>query len=325
MNCAYKSLAKLSSAVLALVAAMGSAHAVTLADSTASLTNLKFTLVDLDPSDGIAPSVTFGSGVLSTYFQQGAAEPLSMDQALGGLFSGTASGSLGNNSYQIALPSEITLRSRVDSADLLLGESYPEQSQYVGSAYAYNAYTAERDPFNEGALASRFTLSANTALFITGQASARSKVATSADLEGAALASLFDPALADVEGLVSGFDSYAGVTMQLSSDPGGVFPPGEPYGRTSRFMRTSGAVGVDSPEGFDSGAFALSFANGEAESADGFLSLDVSATASAWAAAPALSTFKVAAIPEPSTYLLMGLGLVGIGLARSRHQAEKAS
>ncbi len=324
MNCEYKSLAKLSSAVLALVAAMGSAHAVTLADSTASLTNLKFTLVDLDPSDGIAPSVTFGSGGLSTYFQQGAAEPLSMDQALGGLFSGTASGSLGNNSYQIALPSEITLRSRVDSADLLLGESYPGQSEYLGSAYAANEYYAENDPFNEGAVASSFTLSANTALFITGQASARSKVATSADLEGAALASLFDPALADVGGLVSGFESYARVAMQLSSTPD-YFESPEPNARTSRFERTSGASGVDSPEGFDSGAFALSFANGEAESADAYLNLNVSTYASGWAAALALSTFKVAAIPEPSTYLLMGLGLVGIGLARSRHQAEKAS
>ncbi len=323
MKLVFKKLSALSVGVLALVASLNSAQAVTLGSATASLTNLKVTLVDLDPSDGIAPSATFGPGLLATFFQQNAVFADGINQETGGLFNPTAaSGSDGKVSYELSATG-ITLSSVSDSADLPPADTRAVRSVSLSSGVIYRNI-GDPDPEASFPEMGRFTLGANTGMVISGSADVSAAGPTSADVQAADIPALFNDSQVDMSKLLLSFSTSAVVDLFISSalNADGDYEGDLPNGTTGSFRRAASVNGVDSPEDSGSGSFALTLTNASAESLEAVVSFGMTASTRVFASASRVTVPEVPAIPEPSTYLLMGLGLAGIGFARSRQQSK---
>lgn len=320
---------------LVLVAALGSAHATTLATANASLSNIKITLVDLDPNDGIAPSVTFGSGFLGLYGDQIASASAYVGSSPGTLFGATASGAQNGLSYNLS-PSSINIGASVDSSDI--SQAAPldySDYYYAGAGKSLDFASAPAVDFNSGDhnynRISKFTLSANTGLLITGTASASVTAVSNGDVK-TAVAGSFDPTVVDLSGMNAAAYASSSISFILASpsilteDSHMWDVPNSSISTVNRAVDSYIGNEDEAVDFQDSSSFVLTFANGSAESAEGVLALIMQAGTSASAYAPALYPTEVpTTIPEPSTYLLMGLGLAGIGLACSRQRAKQAA
>lgn len=276
-------------------AGLGSAQAITLASATASLSNVQITLIDLEPHDGIAPSVSFSQGALA-----GAAGPISYDLS----------------------PTGIVLTSTQSSADLL-----PLLSSGDVTASGWVNYTPTSEPDAPTFSMPTFFLSANTKMVITGTASATRTVASSGEVS--ALSAQLDATRFDVSQVDVTAGAHAQLLLLLASAEefaSGEYAPSDLATIDDRYLdRLADTDAVGGAAGVDSRSFTLSFSNTGAASTNGIMYFGMGVSASAVMAVappPVVTEPEVPAIPEPATCLPMGLGLVGIAVAPAHHQSN---
>lgn len=279
---------------LALVAATAlgapAAHAASSAD--ASFTGIGFQLIDLNPTDGIAPWISFAAGArtevsawVSAPFssQSGsAARPgvLQTVQTSAAIDNGTAAAQAGPDSLSASGFTEGLL---------------PFETGFGSSTFQASARGAS--------WWSGFTLSPNTLLVITGlgQVQASTTVGLDASFNS-------ESASAQISLSVSG-QGIDGGGQQSSSDGLSTYASW-----TSVWNGQSWGYAGESRSGSDT--LSASFLNISGQSITGTLDLNVSLSGHSAVAAP------TQAVPEPSTWALMlgGLGLCA-SLARRRRRA----
>jgi hypothetical protein len=161
------SLIKLSVLSLALVLALGvqTAHAAT---GTASLTNFKFTLTDLDPNDGITPSLVFSNNYGSSLVEgdvytvfNGAPSPNYLDSR-SGLFS--------------QVSNSLPFKGAPAESSVTANGLYASATSSPGTIKLFEAAVSAYDPVANQYIGSIFL-------------SAKSKLTVTADFEGSATSS----------------------------------------------------------------------------------------------------------------------------------------
>ena len=299
--------------LLGLTQAVAVHAAPLVASSTASITGLSYRLVDLDLTDGITPWIQFNpnnyvnmwAGTLA-YSDGTPIEVLefsALDASALGNYSTSLSSSDGAAASVIA-PGTQTASVQVDSALVAsnavlnsYGEGWTESStefRYLTGSF----YAAGSQDEVTGQITG-FTVSANTAVLFEGNYAFE----TTADLTV-----VQDGIYSAAEGwsnvVVTGSNESM-LTLQLSSvdEPEGEF--------FQDFDAQTFLLGYQEPENTlfsasKSGGFSLSFEN--------FSSMDVQAVFTAEVQTKLdAGVYAVPAIPEPSTYAMMGLGLGLLG------------
>jgi PEP-CTERM motif len=391
----------LSRLVLALglgLAGATSAHAADIASATASISSLRYRLIDLDLNDGITPTLSVGGGLSVSGFTSvknadGFVEQNPLDQnniastpwfssgvitwasaapgASATLGGGMVSTSVKVNSDSLLANARLesnTTNSQIQTYDndgilryATVTETINRQStsaqQYV-EAMSELPNLDVTDEFGNvyPTPQPNITLSANTLLLVEGTLTLA--VNASSQAFSSAISSVLSP-LALANGNHQGhLSAFAGVGFDPVSTyqvlPGGsTLEQGQPtYTALNQALsfdtyRVSQDWAPYDPDaapktelnGGDARAFALTFANTGTVDLQGFLSVrvnvDAYVTSDAYQQDTTL-TFgdpvpdtpvlpPVPGIPEPSTYALMGLGLVGIVLARRRLRPTHAA
>lgn len=321
----------LASAILSalpLMARAGDTSPV-VSSSTVTLSNLRFELIDLNANDGVTPSVSFDlTGQLSI------SGPLASNTS-----SSTYSNTLlpstpttvvsdsGRSSITTTADS-VTLKSVTTVQDLL--STNPNFTTSLGYNYGYmgNNNRADLSVNNPQSIANnltalsfgQFTLSANTILRITGTASSNSSL-DATGLLGAMPNGASNPTLS-----INKYPDPSAVGLALGKinaiQNGDMITPTGLQGSLAT-VPTHPTLSVDqtNPTASDTQSqdFELVYTNLHSASVTGDVSFSLSAINDLsvnWNYS--LPDTGVPSIPEPATYALMGLGLVGIALTRRR-------
>ena len=349
-------------ALAGLLSVASVAQAQSAINASLSVNRISWQLVDLDPNDGVAPSITFtapdGLGAVAAadgvsrfvlasesansgntypatqYIQAniGSAGPLSSPfggstQSVTSL-DNTVSGTLSTDGFGISAlltgQDLFTLREPVRPG--VNGENLATGKDWVVSAGGYGGYGYgggsrvspiygvdgvttgyDFDPFALPEWTPYFTVSANTAVVFSG--------------ELAATASRDPSLLGEIDPLTTSFGAGGYAVFEVSR-----YQPkdGQASWLTLDDVRNAFdtetayldfELAADVLSASDQRAFSLRFANTSSESVNGLVDMYASVGVGAAGLAP---------IPEPSTYALMGLGLVGL-LAVSRRRQARAS
>ncbi|GGY03845.1 PEP-CTERM sorting domain-containing protein [Massilia dura] len=277
--------------LLAASALAGMAQgAVASATSAGGLGAVTITLVDLDPNDGITPSIRFATdadgidgGTVSGELRSWTADGESFREFRS---QGTGPASL------VAAGRDTAMASAGGSVTGLAGAGFSAlaaQGQAGSGATARGSYDVSAQSAWVG-----FTLSANTAVQFSASGWAQGSTSTGGD-----------PA--------TGWDEAGGALVALSAggpDGGGsiVWDDDERIATASYTLDGAGNVHGDAQSW--SGLLGVSFSNATGASADGIFTAEVRA----------FGHSAVSAVPEPATgvMLLAGLGLVGAGVRRQR-------
>lgn len=336
-----RTLAAVSLSILSTVLTSNHAQAA-LVDITTSVSGLSYRLIDLAPDDGIAPSLVFSTNTkvgLATY--AGDPSNLSTMMLAGGVFNGVSgqlmsSGGTTQASYSPGLISA----SLSVGADELQSQGYAYQAAFIE---IHGTVLTDDYPFpveGEGDLS--FTLSPHTGLVIEADVSVRHAVNPAAYL-GSAQAQ----ALADNQEALSAY-SFAGVYMSLGQfndlaapegfqaqyaseadffvEKGYSFDQGDEFSLERRTLVVGIANGLDTAQALtfrlEGGAMIDFFTRLTDSPVDPVDPIDpIDPVDPVDPIGPIGGGGVTPAIPEPSTWALMGLGLVGVAGASRRHAA----
>ncbi|WP_295993592.1 PEP-CTERM sorting domain-containing protein [Rugamonas sp.] len=278
-----KRITRLTLAAAAVaVATAGAAQAA--ATSSASFGNLVITLTDLDPNDGIAPSLTFqvnGKPSISGQTRSFGDERIEhdyVDTTVGQ--QGALSGSLND----VLASSKATVNSVANLAGF---SSMATTGAALSTADGYGLYSSSA--FGESPLMNTFTLSANTRITVTVDAAI--SVQTTLGYNSAI-----------------GQDEQANASLRLLLGPFG--PAGtdlnQSLNATFAYADDGSIIGQSASW---SGPISVSYSNLTAFDATGKFNAEVS-----------VSGYSALAVPEPGSYamLLAGLGLVGWRVGRRK-------
>lgn len=290
--------------------------------ANASLSGLSYRLIDLTPDDGIAPTVTFGPswGVMSVAGLPDAENMYPMSSSgidLGETgFTPLAPVSVALTGANASADSaRVVTASVIQSADLI--KNLDPGTRIAQSIYAgdIRADVAIMPLISEG----NITLGANTGIIITGMGHIAGQFDSSA--VQAALEALPNSR----EAWVGWGQASASVHVSLSQRTTQVDEAGNLYSESE--IRSGFSLTRDVwSESFDhSSPFSLQFLNLGNEADEVSLNMAVSARTelTGWVdfrdpADIVIPPPVTPGVPEPGTYLLMGLGLVGLAFARRR-------
>ena len=315
-----RKLAAVSLSVFLGTASLTAAHAAML-EASINVTGLTFRLIDLAPDDGVAPSLVLQSNYLGLSNGLGDAQ-IVREWHDGGVFS-TQSWQLSSDNGLVQAsyaPGSISGSVSVNPADVVnVGNSF--------SAEVVHGFGA--DPYAEWTPSDwAFTLSANTALVIEADVSTQYSIDHAAFQNSAEAQTLAEAE----QGMQVTLGDHASMSIWINADGWGSSDPlNAPedflaqYARDSQYGEYSNAIVLGSGEGLNSrsGSLVAGIANGtDADTQLRFLfSASVGAVFETFSKNPVT---EVPVIPEPSTWALMGLGLVGVAAA-TRRRARTAS
>jgi PEP-CTERM motif len=329
-----------------------------LAGASVTLGGLNLQLIDLDLNDGVTPSLTLTAPITLNFLDHANSDSQTLVEDSYNWDTANRSSTTGMSSFNTA-PNGFKASAQIAPSDLLLttlgpyvnsvddgtgnvGRSTTIVDSSANSSVNLNARNLGQEDFNANTnqWEQRFagTLSANTALIITGTTTLsltldRASLSgvrlddTGGDVEqtlnGSALASAsFKLIGGDISKLGSGYNNGLG---------GDVFQSSFETSDSIEYLQTEdvalGRGGVLLTEGLINRELIQNFSlvafNTTGNATDIGMAVDVYAGAS-WRNSVATSTQvnlpSTPGVPEPSTYALMGLGLVGIALASRRQR-----
>jgi len=304
---------KLLHLALLALAASAAPHLATAGTATASasITGLSWRLIDLDPNDGVAPSISFSAMAADGTLRQATSEATVYAQLLGTeeilrASSPTPFGSFGPMGKSLAGVGEATAVGTPLSALVTASSTTPilrpDQAGLAAESFAAVSLVEEqRLPFCFG-WCPNFTLSARTMLVVEGIGSA------TAHLPGDA--GEFD-------------EAEAKVSLALV---GNATPGGSPFGRQTTYDEIE--FKLEGPGTQDASlldqAMLVSFENGTGADMAGLLLVRTWASTTLYGVVDPSGVLSP--VPEPGTWALMlaGLGIVGIG-ARQRGRSGRRS
>lgn len=282
------------------------AHAV--ATSSATLGPLTITLFDLDPLDGIAPSLTFGNPYgYGSYADAYAYDSDPYGYDLQYVWGTTEFEPLSTSAATVMASATAVVSGSGDAAGTMLtvtgsaaGTMNTQPFSYQYSQYSATAYAPSYYYY------SSFSLSANTLLLVSATASVSGSVT-----------SAFDPA--------NGYQyesAYANTTLYLSGPGASGSGGGSQSSSDGLSLSIGNATVYDAAcvygycygpnSGADSRTLSVSFVNASGADLAGYFQ----------AYANVSGTSYVQAVPEPETYAMMLAGLLSLGfLTRRRPHA----
>lgn len=316
--------------LLALAAALPvCAQADVNVAASAQITGLTYSLIDLNTNDGIAPTITFNNVVntsanhQNTYGDGGYASAYDQTAPFNGLLAET-----GVNTTLTAESASATSQGYTASASVSTNEALahidPAQRYYQPFAVRSDAGIGVNPGlYDDLGQPQSITLSANTALIITGVANVKGQFDRDA----------FTTQIASMPGLLTSYiapTSIVGADVSLS-----LISESYEFNEfgNSIVSNVYGSMATLS-NGWDENNFdytrLLSVQFSNLTDADTKVILSIQANAHANLEGNLDFTDLNAdlfppitpSVPEPGTYLMLGLGLIGIGLARKR--AHKA-
>ncbi len=324
-------------ASLALAAALclgSSAQAASdplLAQTSLTLNGLSFQLIDLTPDDGIAPSLNFQTQVFIDISRQGAGDMtpdylgqpyqnslLPPPQAY---ISADGMGSLTSTADSVTLQSQLPLSqllpqpSPTDEAgtvDRVTRDAFQDMDMFVADGVHK---FADGNQGSIGAYGLPFTLGAGTGLVLQGTAS------THLTFDGSALRTELDAYGYEFWNLNAKLDADVMFSM---SDIDGMDLPNMLWFSKASSMKFDQDSMNDTLSATKSQSFKFSLLNPHDTEMAGsvLLSLGIGSHLTLDASRTEITDppIDIPAIPEPSTYALMGLGLVGIAAVARRRR-----
>ena len=353
--------------LLAMGALSLSAQAADLATASASLSNLRFRLIDLNPGDGIAPSVSFSDtliGEASTSLTpgldgrslyevtlnpddlsrnisaplMGASEPLLIQSTLPGAQSGlgtTLSAQANVTTASLARGlGTVSLTSEYSTVDVnpALGDGVPRNTTVttVTDYYSLQIDNSSAVYTESGDYGLNVTLSPQTILVVEGNAAVSTVFNDQAFRDAFSTLDSLDPSFAGS----SAPNLYAIVSAQLFAFDNTALPGGSSLYESSGSGFTLGEFITPNEFGVtsDQKNFTLTLSNITGGAMSGNLMVNVYARAvsnNQWNQSNTTVVYgdpvggidpPTPTIPEPSTYALMALGLVGIAAAARRQR-----
>lgn len=322
----------LALAAALLVGLIASSGAQASLNASISLSDLRFTLADLTPDDGIAATATFNpAGATLTTFSNLAPGGGTGDMIpFTGLPLPTLSVTDGFGTASISGTAVSLAVSLAGSSDVL-SQSSSTGVNVRGDAQA-NAVVGYEAAFDTpGVPANQFTITLAANSSISFDLSYTATVSLSpqqlADVRDAALAQV-DPAKTMAFTFLNA-DAVGAVGAGFYS--GSIFDPNITVAEGSQSLNIDAThlcdgcnMGVMTAQ--NSSTLSLTYANTTGNAIDVFFLLSSRATVNQNADFIYFPDFppvepEVPAIPEPGTWALMGLGLLGLAWARKRHQA----
>lgn len=317
-------LTPITAATAMAITMIGSAQAAdpVLVSTKASLSNLTFQLIDLDPTDGITPWIQFSTqGTLDTGYYGGGSGSTTFSSPINNPLPAQTQTATSPDGNAIAVAGPTSLQA---SSSITLGQLAPITT-YASIGSGANVSVSGNVAPDTGIPYPSMTLSANTLLIIRGSAS----VQVNRDLSS--LQTALNASTADWMN-ITGYNMSASTSIGLSTstyDPN-TGTDSSTYSSFSLFTPNDGSLyttlyknndptGLPLTESYTSAVtpFSVQLANTGASNI--VADFSASAVASGYLEIAPVYVSQQPPVPEPSTYFLTGLGLVAAGaVARKR-------